>query len=548
MFSKALFYTALGATLSFTGVQAQLGTTADVPLDIDGAFEGASVTGTAFNSGGSITCNGQTVTVPKNLQVTFPAAFIPFPKFVANAGSYKGYECSIVGNIVGGKTAVAAQVEISPFATTTSSGYITETKFNGDINVNVGGTSVTIRINDPNAVYSAGNAGLGIDPFFTADDVNPSVSSFSGFPMCVPRSASDPLCPMSNRPGLKQGSIPAADANVMAPLIAGDFITFSGYQTGGKIVVFELVAFNIQITTTGTPTYVRMEDANIGVWTADTVNQEIAQTKFVGYTSDSATTVNPIKIQAIDYDRCTGQPVYRDIATVSVPNTEPRNKFEYRTTAGQKVLYAREYYITTNNFNNQPTANGIPAGSYVTPVTEWIQPEDSTPGRTPTGHDFSSYGWMINGLGRDADGNLWGPLDPFPQSGVTVFDNSQCPPASAAPATPATTPAATPSSTSSAAAAATSKPPVDTVTIATSSNWASSGGGTLTVQCISSNTNDNLVSMKISYTNKDGTSILSMTAAGTGKGVWNFSGNKIKQPTKVTCTSNLGGSASRTNW
>lgn len=275
---------------------------------------------------------------------------------------------------------------------------------------------------------------------------------------------------------------------------------------------------------------------------------QLTSSQFVGYTSDSTTTVNPIKIQAIDYDRCTGQPVYRDIATVNVPNTEPRNKFEYRTTSGQKVLYAREYYITAANFNNNATTNGIPAGSYVTPVTEWIQPEDSIPGRAPTGHDFSSYGWMINGLGRDADSNLWGPLDPFPQSGVTVYDNSQCPPAAAAPATPATTPAATPSSTSSAAAAATSKPPVDTVTIATSSNWTSSGGGTLTVQCISSNTNDSLVNMKMSYTNKDGTSILSMTAANTGKGVWNFSSNKIKQPTRVTCTSSLGGSASRTNW
>ena len=67
----------------------------------------------------------------------------------------------------------------------------------------------TIRINDPNAVYSAGYKGR---PFMTADDQNPSISSFSGFPMCVPRSSSDALCPQSNRPnipgtGSKQGTL-----------------------------------------------------------------------------------------------------------------------------------------------------------------------------------------------------------------------------------------------------------------------------------------------------------------------------------------------------
>jgi hypothetical protein len=63
-----------------------------------------------------------------------------------------------------------------------------------------------LRISDPKGVYGVGYAG---DPFFTSDGENPSISSFSGFPMCIPRNGSDPLCPALNRPTLtgntKQG-------------------------------------------------------------------------------------------------------------------------------------------------------------------------------------------------------------------------------------------------------------------------------------------------------------------------------------------------------
>lgn len=72
-------------------------------------------------------------------------------------------------------------------------GHISEVNFDGTMKI-VNGP--TIRINDPNAVFSAGYS----YPFMVADDVSPSVSSFSGFPMCVPRSSNDTLCPMSNRP------------------------------------------------------------------------------------------------------------------------------------------------------------------------------------------------------------------------------------------------------------------------------------------------------------------------------------------------------------
>jgi hypothetical protein len=75
-----------------------------------------------------------------------------------------------------------------------STGIVTGVTFDGAIKMDTG---ATFRINDPNAVYSVGYTGA---PQFTADDENPSVTAYSGFPMCVPRSANDDKCPSSNRP------------------------------------------------------------------------------------------------------------------------------------------------------------------------------------------------------------------------------------------------------------------------------------------------------------------------------------------------------------
>lgn len=48
---------------------------------------------TAYNTGGKITVNGVIVTIPKNLQFQFPAAFIPFKEVVA--GNFLGNEVSV---------------------------------------------------------------------------------------------------------------------------------------------------------------------------------------------------------------------------------------------------------------------------------------------------------------------------------------------------------------------------------------------------------------------------------------------------------------------
>ncbi|KAK7984071.1 hypothetical protein PG989_011473 [Apiospora arundinis] len=505
----------------------------DVGFDLDGAIEGATTSDdTIFNSGGTISVNGFTVTIPKNLQVGFPASWIPWKDFV-NAwkdGKFPGFEVSVVGNFVNGGGPIAAQVYVSSLFTQGSSGFISQVNFDGTMKIANG---PTIRINDPNAVYSVGYTE---SPFMTADDQNPSISSFSGFPMCVPRSANDHLCPSTNRPviagtNIKQGTLRAPDPLVMAPFVVGDWVEFSGYRNpAGQIVCYSIVASNIQITTGGSPTYIRMEDANIGVFTADT-NAEAGQTKFVGYTSDAAG--SPLSIAAIDIDACTGEPKYRNVVTAAVDGTQPRTKFDQRLRAQAGDRYTREYRVLTNS-PTKLTKNNITAGQYIQPVTEWIQPELTSPGIAPVAHDFSGFGHLTNGLGRDANGDIWGPLDPFPQSNVKVFDVSSCP-KSPLPPSPTTT-TAPPTTTTTAA------PPKDTVRV-TVAGWASTGGGTLTVTCVSSNTNANQVGMVLDYV-QNGITVSNLVMTAVSPGSWEFSGQKIKKTvTSVTCRSKLGGSA-----
>ncbi|KAK8075059.1 hypothetical protein PG997_009722 [Apiospora hydei] len=477
----------------------------DVGFDLDGTIDGATTADdTLFNSGGTINVNGFAVIVPKNLQVGFPASWVPWKDFVTawKDGKFPGFEVSVVGNFVNGGGPIAAQVYVSSLFTQGSSGFINQVNFDGTMKIANG---PTIRINDPNAVYSSGYTE---SPFMTADDQNPSISSFSGFPMCVPRSANDPLCPASNRPviagtNIRQGTLRAPDPLVMAPFVVGDWIEYSGYRnSAGQIVCYSIVASNIQITTGVSPTYIRMEDANIGVFTTD-ANAEAGQTRFVGYTSDAAG--SPVNIQAIDIDVCTGEPTYRNVVTGAVDATQPRNKFDQRLRAQSGDRYTREYRIVTSS-PTKLTKNNITAGQYIQPVTEWIQPELTSPGIAPVAHDFSGFGHLTNGLGRDANGDIWGPLDPFPQSNVKVFDETV------------------------------------RVTVAA---WASSNGGTLTVTCVSSNTNANQVDMVLDYVQNGVTvSNLAMAASTSTPGSWDFSGQKIKKTvTSVTCRTKLEGSA-----
>lgn len=86
-----------------------------------------------------------------------------------------------------------------------------------------------------------------------------------------------------------------------------------------------------------------------------------------------------------------------------------RCKWEARVAAS--TPFTREYVIKANNPVIE-TKDGILAGQYVTPVTEWIQPEINVPGAESVPYDFGDIRGLVQG--DFLDGERFGPLDPFP--------------------------------------------------------------------------------------------------------------------------------------
>lgn len=244
---------------------------------------------------------------------------------------------------------------------------------------------------------------------WVVDTESPSVTAFSGFPMCIPYSGNTDRCLQSNR-GAGQAFRPA-DPLRMVPFAVGDFIEYSGLRIGeNEMLVSDIVCTSLHITTTASatePNYIRVEEFLVGV--ADTApNVEVADIRAVGFLSSCAG--SNVVISAIDVDPCTGEETYREIAS-GTPKQETRCRFDIRVTSPSRAPFTREYRITTNGAIIK-TKDGIEAGQYVTPVTEWIFPEVDTPGTFPPPYSFTGIQGLIQG--DFLDGKQFPPLSPFP--------------------------------------------------------------------------------------------------------------------------------------
>lgn len=211
-----------------------------------------------------------------------------------------------------------------------------------------------------------------------------------------------------------------------APFLPGDFIIFSGFRRRGalpvpdEIIAYSIVAQNVQITTplSSGIIYVRMALALLGIWNPSTVT-ELAESRLIGYVSNPAAT---ILLYALDIDPCSGEILERIIASVGLRGGRNfENKFEYRS----EILfgYTREYkavVLVDGRPLTSLTRNGFLAGTYVQPVNVWVPAEQEIPGMEPPTFDFTQMEFLTRGVGPDRDGNIWGPLDPFPQTGPGV--------------------------------------------------------------------------------------------------------------------------------
>lgn len=217
------------------------------PFNIVGFIQKATVDnpGDVF-SGGTLTVNGITITVPRNTMFQMPAAAITWQEVFSLApsstppaslpcakdggglpcstGPYGGsqsglalsdspppattYEVTVMGNRIasgGSDQYIAALIFLSQQSLNSGQGYINFIDYaKGELWVSsaLGGpTGARVRINGPFGRYGKSQTP---DQRFTADEDNPTIRSESGYPMCIarfdPTVATDSLCPEWNRP------------------------------------------------------------------------------------------------------------------------------------------------------------------------------------------------------------------------------------------------------------------------------------------------------------------------------------------------------------
>jgi hypothetical protein len=276
------------------------GSALDNGFEVIGQAQTLTVTGgcaaPAPNAGGSVTINGQLITIPTDTIVQFPANTLtwaqtvcpnlivgppadgPAPALAFDGSGGSGgaailpsVEFRVDGNIVGGTPGsphVAALVYVSQQATNSGSGYISAIDYtDGSIYVASGavGGSTRLLINDPIGRYGRPQASP--DVRFSVDTANPTIKSGStGYPMCVPRFAPaappntytgelDPRCPQRNRPAALPGQFPGVPGIPGALGLCRNFTAagLSGFFKGGTVAPFRIPGADINVGPGATP-------------------------------------------------------------------------------------------------------------------------------------------------------------------------------------------------------------------------------------------------------------------------------------------------------
>lgn len=184
---------------------------------------GISHNATTDGCGGTVTVDSKNITIPCGLIVQMPANTLTWAAFV-NGGISSNLEINLTGNSVNG-TYIAALAYVSQQSLHGGSGFITGIDYSTG-NITVDGAT-TLQINDPNGRFGRAQSP---DPRFSVDDANPTIHAGTGYPMCVPRTLTDPtiagnpddpLCPQKNRP-LAAGGCRNFGASGFAPPVSGE--------------------------------------------------------------------------------------------------------------------------------------------------------------------------------------------------------------------------------------------------------------------------------------------------------------------------------------
>jgi hypothetical protein len=505
-------------------------------FDMTGFLQAATLGGSDALAGGTLTVNGQVVVVPRNLIVTFPAAFLtweqvfqfaPPPYGPAQTGlavadspaPFVPYEVHVIGNRVavpgGTDQYIAGMISIAQQSLNSGQGYINFIDYStGEIRV--GGiigdpaTGQRVRINDPTGRFNGGPGGgtalpsrASPDVRFAVDPENPNVKSETAYPMCLPSNAGgDPLCPLANRPidpttgtfatQIRMPPVPSCDPNngvtgmdpcLMAPLEVGDYVSYAGTlmkdgpqpSAGPNPIIAPLnasyvsawqITANVGIwTAPGTdPAYVSTDVTLIGVGGASAIGAAEAafRTRFEGFTTDpfrfdpadvncqdpafrkaAGVRCSIVDLYAIDVDPCSGTMTDRPYGGIDVDQGPPvgvkPGRWRFRPPgrmiplAGASGVFdpvTQTIHARLRGATPTRTKNGLLAGQYVSPIAEYIFPENGVTGTPIAPNNFEAIPFIADGIGPLAGPGspIAGQLTPWPGGGTVVNSLPAAPP------------------------------------------------------------------------------------------------------------------------
>ena len=460
-------------------------------FDVTGFLKTAKVDAAGdAHSGGTMMVDGHLIVVPRETVVILPASALTWQElFAKSPAPYTGtatgmalddspkptttYEVHVIGNRVeddngvngctqaaGCDRYIAGLINISQQDLNNGAGYISSINYTtGEIEVggqpNTPGTGARVRINDPAAPGSSSGGRYGRaaspDTRFMVDQDNPTISSETGFPMCIPRTTSDPNlagnpddpeCPRGNRPKVSAAPVvdtsginpqpnalvpgafytvfrmddpasvdgaagapaclraPCADPRKQAPFEIGDYVDFAGTfvadgGTDGGYVSAHTITASLGIYTQPgkDPAYVNIEVGIIGTGglTVFGAGEAAVRTRFEGMSTDETRAVH---LYGIDINPVTGATSDRDWGT-TLPDLGPplgavRGRWRFRPpcTATAATLQPGK------GCTPPPAGQFIPPTREVRAVIEGLQtqvPGSGTEVAVANGIDYGQY-------------------------------------------------------------------------------------------------------------------------------------------------------------
>ncbi|KAJ7145994.1 hypothetical protein C8R44DRAFT_656035 [Mycena epipterygia] len=497
-------------------------------------------------AGGTITVNGFKIIIPKNLLVTLPSISCAWEEmFDDDTGEPNlpmlgtvSWEATVFGNIVNGQR-IAGLVYIFQQSTQFLQGFITSINYtNGHLIID---NEVEVVLNDPlgrfGHVYT-------VNPLWTVDTDDISVYATTGFPLCVPRNSTDAECPLTNRPTDGNGNYltsftfpdPALvteggpDPRIMAPLVVGDYVTFSGIKTAdGVLEIYELEANLGFYTAPGTqPAYVVAVAAQYAIVNPDPT-LETDETRATAMATDASITLNWF---AIDVDPCTGAETERNLQLVEPSEGAPVGRATFRLGKTDASPVTREVGFRYSN-GVVPGPRGIIAGQYIQPIFTYVFPELVAFGDPEPVNQFDLFPYLAMGSGPFVYGNYLevppatpttvGQLSPWP--GNIPPGTTSCPPPSTSTGT---------ATASSASSTSTAKPDIIIILSATTRNQK---GETMT--SVTALTSSLTAQLYMAIIGAD--AVLPQLMISLGNGQWALTITTKGKPTSVQVTSTENG-------